>query len=37
VLTVYVEAEAVTPAGKPEICTETLEENPLLAVMLTTV
>jgi hypothetical protein len=36
-LTVYVGAEAVTPVGKPESCTETLDENPLSAVRLITV
>jgi hypothetical protein len=36
-VTVYVGAVAEIPAGKPEIWTETLDENPFSAVRLTTV
>ena len=34
-VSVNAEDDAVTPAGKPDICTETLEENPFSAVRLT--
>ena len=36
-VTVSAEDDAVTPAGKPDICTEALDENPFRGVRLTAV